>query len=150
MMSQLKALNIYKSALIEDYGETLPQLPAEANPIDPQLADLRILDRHRIQLNRRLHQFRNQNRIGRNVNDEEREDILIEIARLRDLGIDVPENIILDMGLEAWNDQFERRIGIQNFGPRRQTNIDFSAPLLQLFWQTLLPWYQLGTNQVRR
>ena len=161
-------LIIYKTALIEDFQENYPRLPAEANPLDPQFADPRLLDRRNF-LQQPLHRFprgggrggggdpngpNNNNNVmdfleqaglGGNGNMNQ------QIQRLIELGIDIPPEMIM----ELQNAQLQGGVGQNNqpgggvgrgFGGRRQPppgNIDYNAPLLQLFWQTLLPFYHM-------
>ena len=139
--------------------EDFPRFPPEANPLDPQFADPRLLARQ--QLPAHNHHQRvavgggdgggRRRIVGRRVNRQNRheggamvdaegnidEDLLLEeLGRLQDLGIDLTaEELVAQI----------RHFGHVNAGQPMQPGlpVDLESPLMQLFLQTLLPWYHV-------
>ncbi len=152
----------YLPANEEDFLEEFPRFPPEANPLDPQFADPRLLARQNIPINRQQirqqqpgagGRRRNPNQRRRRVwmddgtidddneDGEERVDeefLLQEVERLQELGIDItPEELIAQI----------RHLAPGNHPGNADPSglaVDLDSPLMQLFFQTMLPWYHVN------
>lgn len=134
----------YKDAIEEDFQEQFNRFPPNVNPLDPQMADPRLLqaglEQNRIRGGRNM-----LNRLLRGHNDVgamDQEAILAEFERLREMGMNMDfdefMNMIQQGNVEGVGDR------LRDIIPRG--NLDPNLPLLQLFLQTLLPWNRLDAE----
>lgn len=141
-LSQHPFISRYEHALEEDFQDGYNRLPPEANPLDPMLADPRVLRGEvRFQGARgargarrnQLEQMLANQRMG-GIDEEA---VLAEFQRLRELGIDA--------NLEDIAAQFFAQGGAENNQlPIAPGNLDPNLPLMQLFLQMMLPWNRLN------
>ena len=138
--------------------EDFPRFPPEANPLDPQFADPRALARRDILRNMDAGPARHDGTRGLSrraraallaqgvdgdggierivdqhdhVNEEA---LLRETDRLRTFGINISPQELLDQIQILRIHRVEGQDAVEG-------NIDLEAPLMQLFLQTLMPWY---------
>jgi Transcriptional repressor TCF25 len=151
-LSDRAELNKYSSANIEDFLVEYVRFPPDFHPLEPQFQDPELLlgnAENRFRLpnlfqnnnNRRAAEREIMHQIEeafeeQGINDEHIAALTREILRLHEIGV---HNIDL---LDA-----ARRLDLPLRGIRNtsgfflgQRRLDPSLPLLQLFWQTLLPW----------
>eukprot|EP01041_Mallomonas_annulata_P006131 gene6131-12416_t len=154
-LSSSDVLTRYKNALMEDFSEEYPRLPPEANPLDPRLMDPRLLAPGGQDIAARMnipgmgvdmvHQGALRHVIEAVNHGTMEGPVLIEEIR-RVLGVNArqAEQVLADLRLHR-----RRTLG-QAENERRSgfliNRLDPNLPLLQLFWQTLLPWNEIDTS----
>jgi hypothetical protein len=156
----------YLSASSEDFMEEFPRFPPEANPLDPRFADPRLLARQLIPRRQAqgaagidLGERRNEGgrpRRHRHFDGAEVDRIILadgtinqqalvaELTRLHEQGIDISAQELIQQILQFGGGGGE--IGALPGEEGMLTagmNVDLEAPLMQLFLQTMMPWYNM-------
>lgn len=153
-LSDAPELRKYNSALPEDFMEDFPRLPPEANPLDPRFADPRALARQvlpnrrggggggqRVEVGgrggRRGWMDGLEGQPGGRIDEEA---LFAEMIRLQEMGINVTmEDLIAQVRMLDG----AGRPGVREL----EGNVDLTAPLMQLFLQTFLPWSRVGPRR---
>lgn len=149
-----ESIQKYLKAVEEDFQDEFNRLPPDANPLDPRLADPRMLLANQPQIRRLREQFNQQfnqfDQLGNNALDEEA--LLAELERLREQGINIEFDQLVDMvrhGQQNFNIDHNGNVVVNNnLNPRQVSrgNLDPNLPLLQLFLQTFLPWNSIDES----
>jgi hypothetical protein len=165
-LSSRQELQKYLSAATEDFQEDFPRFPPEANPLDPRFADPRLLARQLLPRQQargaagldNVMEGANRRRRNRGDNIQERimlpdgrinqEALIAELERLHEQGIDItPEEFLAQIQQFGAGAGDAIRVPGQEGALTAGINVDLDAPLMQLFLQTMMPWYQVPPPQ---